>query len=116
VRGVELADCGHFVPEEKPERLADELSLGLAPKLVARLLLAVRETADQHGTGVLLVEQQVRKALRYVDRVYVMCRGSIAMACEAQEAVSRLAEIEERISHGTADAWGYDAGRLERYR
>ncbi len=43
--------------------LADELSLGLAPLVVERLLGAVRAAADR-GTAVLLVEQQVRNAPR----------------------------------------------------
>jgi branched-chain amino acid transport system ATP-binding protein len=74
--------------------LADELSLGLAPLVVDRLLRAVREAATERGTGVLIVEQHARKALRYADRVYVMSRGRLAMALSAQEARARLNEIE----------------------
>ena len=43
--------------------LADELSMGLAPLIVKRLLEAVVRVARQQGTAVLLVEQHVRKAL-----------------------------------------------------
>ncbi len=42
---------------------ADELSLGLAPILVRRLLAAIRTAADERGVAVLLVEQHVRRAL-----------------------------------------------------
>jgi branched-chain amino acid transport system ATP-binding protein len=73
--------------------LADELSLGLAPIIVDRLLQAVREAAKK-GMAVLLVEQHARKALRYADRVYVMRRGRIEMALDAQEASRRITEIE----------------------
>ncbi len=73
--------------------LADELSLGLAPKVVDRLLRAVREAADR-GVGVLLVEQHVRKVLGFADRGYVMRRGRIVLGGTAAELGARLAEIE----------------------
>ena len=75
--------------------LADELSLGLAPLIVKRLLEAVRSAADERGTGVLLVEQHVRKALLYVDRAYVMRRGRIVMSGEASDLRGRIDEIEQ---------------------
>jgi branched-chain amino acid transport system ATP-binding protein len=74
--------------------LADELSLGLAPLIVDRLLQAVRAAATDRGMAVLLVEQHARKALRYADRVYVMRRGRIEMALSAEEAGRRISEIE----------------------
>jgi branched-chain amino acid transport system ATP-binding protein len=86
--------------------LADELSLGLAPLVVDRLLQAVRTAATDHGTGALIVEQHARKALRYADRVYVMSRGRIAMALPAAEARTRLSEIEHAYLSGTAVAAG----------
>ena len=75
--------------------LADELSMGLAPMVVTRLLEAVRDAADRQGTAVLLVEQHVRQALRFADRAYVMRRGRIALAGSATELGGRLAEIED---------------------
>jgi branched-chain amino acid transport system ATP-binding protein len=74
--------------------LADELSLGLAPLVVDRLLSAVREAADR-GVGVLLVEQHVSKVLTVADRVYLLRRGRIELACTAAEAAARMAEIEQ---------------------
>ena len=56
--------------------MLDEPSLGLAPKMVDELLAIVRRIAD-HGTTVLMVEQNVRKALAMADRGYVLERGSL---------------------------------------
>lgn len=74
--------------------LADELSLGLAPLVVTRLMAALRAAADQRGVGVLLVEQHVRQALKVADRVYVMQRGRIVKAGTAAEITEQLHEIE----------------------
>jgi branched-chain amino acid transport system ATP-binding protein len=70
--------------------LADELSLGLAPLVVVRLLEAVRRVAKEDGVGVLLVEQHVQQALRYADRVYVMRRGEIVLSGSVEEVKPRL--------------------------
>ncbi len=74
--------------------LADELSLGLAPLVVERLLQAVRDAADE-GLAVLLVEQHVRKALAKADRVYVLGHGSVAFSGTAEEAKGDLAALEQ---------------------
>jgi branched-chain amino acid transport system ATP-binding protein len=84
--------------------LADELSLGLAPLVVDRLLAAVRSAATDGGAGALIVEQHARKALRYADRAYVMSRGRVVMALTAAEARSRLNEIETAYLSGTQAA------------
>jgi sulfate-transporting ATPase len=57
--------------------LADELSLGLAPLVVNRLLEVLKDAAVKSGVGVLLVEQHVQKALALSDRTYIMGRGQI---------------------------------------
>lgn len=74
--------------------LIDELSLGLAPIVVKRLLDTVRKVATEKATGVLLVEQHVRQALNIADRVYVMQRGRIVMSGTAEEVRGRIDEVE----------------------
>jgi branched-chain amino acid transport system ATP-binding protein len=80
--------------------LVDELSLGLAPVIVKRLLQTVRHVADERSTGVLLVEQHVRQALHVADRVYVMQRGRIVMSGTGTEVHSRIDEIEATYLSG----------------
>jgi ABC-type branched-subunit amino acid transport system ATPase component len=59
--------------------LADELSLGLAPQIVTRLLGAVRAAADR-GAAVILVEQHAREALGIADTVAVLSHGRIDLS------------------------------------
>jgi len=63
--------------------LLDEPSMGLAPKLVAKIFEIVREIA-QLGVTILLVEQNARLALEVASRGYVMESGNITLADEAK--------------------------------
>ena len=83
--------------------LADELSLGLAPMIVDRLLGAVRTAANESGMGALIVEQHARKALQYSDRMYLMARGQILLELPSHEALERLGEIEDAYLSGTSE-------------
>jgi branched-chain amino acid transport system ATP-binding protein len=73
--------------------VADELSLGLAPLVCERLLVALRAAADA-GAGVLLVEQRVRDALEFADRAYVLSGGRVVISGPAAEIAGRIDEIE----------------------
>jgi branched-chain amino acid transport system ATP-binding protein len=84
--------------------LADELSMGLAPLVVRRLLEAVTSAAHEQGTAVLLVEQHVRKALQYADRAYVMRRGRIELDGSARELLGQIGEIEDNYLTAAAGA------------
>jgi branched-chain amino acid transport system ATP-binding protein len=59
--------------------MIDELSMGLAPKVVDRLLDAVSAAAES-GVGVLVVEQFAERILAVAHRAYVMRSGQIEMA------------------------------------
>ena len=65
--------------------LVDEMSLGLAPVIVERLLPILRRAASEMGAGVLFVEQHVALALEVSDRAYVLTHGRIALEGVAAE-------------------------------
>jgi branched-chain amino acid transport system ATP-binding protein len=66
--------------------MLDEMSLGLAPIVLKRLVPLVEELAER-GVGVLLVEQYAHLALAHGDRVYVLSRGEIAYEGACRELV-----------------------------
>jgi branched-chain amino acid transport system ATP-binding protein len=64
--------------------LIDELSLGLAPVVVKRLIPTIRTIAES-GVGVLLIEQFATVALALANHAYVMDRGRIRFSGLASE-------------------------------
>lgn len=74
--------------------LIDELSLGLAPIVVQRLLAVVRSAATNDGLTVLVVEQHTRQVMKIADYVVVLRRGETAVRGATAEVVGRMADIE----------------------
>jgi branched-chain amino acid transport system ATP-binding protein len=64
--------------------MIDEMSLGLAPKLVADLFRLIMDLREK-GYTILLVEQNVRQALRHSDKGYVLETGRIVKAGSSKE-------------------------------
>ena len=104
----QMLTLGRALARKPKVLLADELSLGLAAKVVTRLLQAVRDTATAQGTAVLLVEQHVRKALKYADHVYVLQRGRVVTSGTGADMAERIDELEGYYMHGV------DAAALRR--
>jgi len=100
----QMLTLGRALARQPRLLLADELSLGLAPLIVDRLLKAVREAADKRNAGVLMVEQHARKALAYADRALVMQRGRIVLDLSGDEARARIHEIEETYMTRSAES------------
>ena len=67
--------------------LLDEPSMGLAPLVVADIFRVIREIS-RTGTTILLVEQNVRQALKIADYAYVMETGKIVLHGKAAEVVN----------------------------
>ena len=68
--------------------LIDEPSIGLSPKLVQDVMTLLRKLADD-GTTVLMVEQNVRTALKYANRALVLEMGRLALDRPASRAAGR---------------------------
>lgn len=62
----------------------DEVSMGLAPKIVDEIFGFLRNLADS-GTALLLVEQYVTRALEIADFVFILNQGEITFAGEPDE-------------------------------
>jgi branched-chain amino acid transport system ATP-binding protein len=88
-----LAMARAIVAEPKA-LLIDEMSMGLAPIIVERMIPIVRRIADETGTAVLIVEQHVHMALSVADRGYVMNHGSLVLEGTAAELLERRDLLE----------------------
>ena len=74
--------------------LVDEMSLGLAPVIVQRLLPVLRRAANELGASVLFVEQHVALALQIADRAYVLNHGRIVL----EDSAERLRKDRELLA------------------
>ena len=92
--------------------LIDELSLGLAPVIVKRLIPTIRTVAES-GVGVLLIEQFATVALGLAERAYVMEGGDIQFSGLGERAArqARAAAVglpaarRQTQRHGRTDTW-----------
>jgi len=88
----------------KPKLLmVDELSLGLAPRLVAQLFDTL-EKIKQDGTTILLVEQYVRYALRLADIVVILHKGRVAFIGEPGELAHEGKLVEAYLGGSQAES------------
>jgi ABC-type branched-subunit amino acid transport system ATPase component len=81
--------------------LIDELSLGLAPIVVAQLLDMVRRI-NADGTAVVLVEQSVNIALNLVDHAYFMEKGEMRFDGRAADLLARDDLLRAVFLHGAS--------------
>ena len=89
--------------------LIDELSLGLAPKIVSELLEMVRRI-NADGTAVVLVEQSVNVALSLVDHAYFMEKGEIRFDGAAKDLLARTDLLRSVFLKGAAAGLGPQRG------
>lgn len=84
--------------------IVDELSFGLAPIIVDRLLSLLKDAASR-GSAIVLVEQQVPHALAVANRIYVMKKGSIVHEGKV-ESVSEATSLINEAYLGNAPDGG----------
>jgi len=82
--------------------MVDELSLGLAPRLVAELFDTL-EKIKSEGTTILLVEQYVRYALRLADIVVILHKGKVAFIGEPGELAHEGKLVEAYLGGSQAE-------------
>ena len=79
----QMLALGFFLARKPRLLLIDELSLGLAPVVVERMLPVVRQYATEQGAAAVLVEQHVELALEVADRAIVLSHGEVITEGEA---------------------------------
>lgn len=88
--------------------IVDELSLGLAPKVVAQLF-EILTLVNQRGTSILIVEQFVPLALAHTHRAYVLAKGEVVASKPSAELRDDPALIASYLG-GDATVAGHGAG------
>jgi branched-chain amino acid transport system ATP-binding protein len=85
----------------KPKFLmVDELSLGLAPLIVHRLLAILAKLASD-GLGILLVEQYANLALEVGQHAYVMNHGEIVLEGKCRELLAEPSLLRQAYLHNS---------------
>jgi branched-chain amino acid transport system ATP-binding protein len=97
-----LALAGAIVSQPKV-LLIDEMSLGLAPKIVAQLLELLRTLANTDGIAVLLVEQHVHACLAIADRGYVLNQGQLVAEGSSEELLQKLDQLHNAYLGGPSE-------------
>ena len=76
--------------------VVDELSLGLAPMIVAQLFEVLR-TVNSEGTAVLLVEQFVHMALENTERAYILAKGAVVSTGRSRDLLHDPSLVESYL-------------------
>jgi len=106
----QMLALGRALMSEPDLLIVDEMSLGLAPIIVQRLLPVLRQVADESGTAVLMVEQHVDLALQISDWAYVLSHGELVEQASAKDLLkSRAALAASYLGEGETPAVPKDA-------
>jgi branched-chain amino acid transport system ATP-binding protein len=81
----QMVSIGRAILAQPRCLLMDEPSIGLAPKLFQDLMQPIRALQQSRSMSILLIEQNVREALKVSDRVVVMKAGAIILEAQPGE-------------------------------
>jgi branched-chain amino acid transport system ATP-binding protein len=98
----QMLAIGRALMQRPQVLLIDELSMGLAPIVVERLLPVLRQVATDTGAGVLFVEQHVGLALGTADRAVVLVHGRTVLTDSAASLLADPARLEQAYLSGLA--------------
>jgi branched-chain amino acid transport system ATP-binding protein len=79
--------------------IVDELSLGLAPRVVDDVYRALREIRDA-GTSLLVIEQQLPRAMELAQQLVVLRKGQVVEAGP----VDKLSDLAQELMPGSAES------------
>ena len=74
--------------------MIDEMSLGLAPKIVQEMLPSIRDLAKEEGIGLVLVEQHIELALSVADRGIILNHSRVVLDAPAADLLANRSEVE----------------------
>ena len=80
----QMAAIGRALMSNPRVLLCDEISLGLAPIIIAHVYAALPQIKAE-GTSVVLVEQDIVQAMKVADRIYCFQEGRLSLAGRPQE-------------------------------
>jgi branched-chain amino acid transport system ATP-binding protein len=100
----QMLAIGRALMQDPKVLLVDELSMGLAPVIVEKLLPVIRKVADDTGAACVLVEQHVMLALEIADTAMVLTHGDVALQGEAKALTADESLIERAYLGGSTDA------------
>lgn len=81
----QMLAVGRAIVAKPKLMLLDEPSLGLSPLLAAEVVQLIGRYSREHGTSILLVEQNAKLALRSSDRGYVIETGRVVLEGPAKD-------------------------------
>jgi branched-chain amino acid transport system ATP-binding protein len=76
--------------------MIDELSLGLAPKILAKLVATLRQIRAEQNIALLIVEQDVSVAMAIADYTYILSQGAIALEGRPRDLMSD-GEVKQEV-------------------